>query len=1090
VVSGASIKPNWDGLQAGFFDFLDHVTILSKDEGRVQMEMYDAQRYFFDEIFDGLRRDIHWFVCGKGRQLGICLDPQTRVLTADLRWICIAELTPGTEIISVDEHSEGPRCGRKMRSGLVEAVVRVRRPAYRITFDDGRSLICTGQHPWLSRKNDTAWFWRSIEEPRPDLNQGNSQGILEIGTKVRWATRAPGDLEDGFFKSRFWENRAVPGDYATITNIEFVGERDLVDLQTSRGTYIAEGFVSHNTTACLMFDVFYAGAVDDLMAGFVVDTDSNKEKFRAVLKEMMELLPPSHRLPVARGGDNRNFLRLQNGNILDYLVAGTKRGLGTLGRSRSLNFVHATECRSYGDEESIEAFKDTLSEIFPWRLYLWETTGKGYNLFYDLWEEAIADSITKQTIFVTWWRKRTYSYRRNTPLFERYGWPERSKDELEAEAIVKRDYGHQITDEQWAWYRHRSDPIARAEEHDEDEPQDFRQEVVTQEHPHFPDQMFRGTGSPFMPNEFLAPAFERALKLKFRGYHYHLGDSLDAMRLVPTKFLKFAQLKVWEPPSPIGEYILGADTAYGISDRGDAFCVQVVRCFADRMVQVAEFRDPNIQPFQFAWVLLHLAGWYGLCRYVLELNGSGEAVWNELRNLKQLVEKGLIKPPPFDPPDREQPLEPPDPDIAPVNDPRRAYSHVTQYLYRRSDSLMGGGFNYHMRCLSIDEVLPTPEGWVRMEDVKPGDQVFDERGVACPVNAVSEIKLGHDCFRLVFDDGSSIVADAEHLWPIEDYWPTRTVDLRPGADEIALTGPLDIEPKELPIDPYVLGAWLGGSKDVSGIVGQVGIHDLQVSLRDLSVLGDKHIPQIYLRGSRLQREELLLGLMNTDGTLGFNSDRQCSFATTNLKIADGFAELLRTLGIKPHFQTLNAESYHFFWFTGGSPEAWRHHRLIAVEPVPSVPVRCIEVYSPSHLYLAGVGMIPTHNTTLETKFTFMMQFADRFMLNEFEINSVPCLEEMKRLKKDGRSLEPEGKGKDDRPISCGLATRAYMDDVRKKLVSENRTYAIEMQREAMGGAEDSMQARYMQMMMQTALAGKATARRQVRRTERRQRWGW
>ena len=37
----------------------------------------------------------------------------------------------------------------------------------------------------------------------------------------------------------------------------------------------------------------------------------------------------------------------------------------------------------------------------------------------------------------------------------------------------------------------------------------------------------------------------------------------------------------------------------------------------------------------------------------------------------------------------------------------------------------------------------------------------------------------------------------------------------------------------------------------------------------------------------------------------------------------------------------------------------------SIEEVPSVPVRCIQVDSPSHLYLAGPSMIPTHNTEAE-----------------------------------------------------------------------------------------------------------------------------
>ena len=37
----------------------------------------------------------------KARQIGFCVDPSTRVLTADLRWVCIADLAEGDEIISV-----------------------------------------------------------------------------------------------------------------------------------------------------------------------------------------------------------------------------------------------------------------------------------------------------------------------------------------------------------------------------------------------------------------------------------------------------------------------------------------------------------------------------------------------------------------------------------------------------------------------------------------------------------------------------------------------------------------------------------------------------------------------------------------------------------------------------------------------------------------------------------------------------------------------------------------------------------------------------------------------------------------------------
>jgi replicative DNA helicase len=40
------------------------------------------------------------------------------------------------------------------------------------------------------------------------------------------------------------------------------------------------------------------------------------------------------------------------------------------------------------------------------------------------------------------------------------------------------------------------------------------------------------------------------------------------------------------------------------------------------------------------------------------------------------------------------------------------------------------------------------------------------------------------------------------------------------------------------------------------------------------------------------------------------------------------------------------------------------HYIVDVRPVPSVPVRCVQVTGADHLYLAGRSMIPTHNSTL------------------------------------------------------------------------------------------------------------------------------
>jgi replicative DNA helicase len=47
-------------------------------------------------------------------------------------------------------------------------------------------------------------------------------------------------------------------------------------------------------------------------------------------------------------------------------------------------------------------------------------------------------------------------------------------------------------------------------------------------------------------------------------------------------------------------------------------------------------------------------------------------------------------------------------------------------------------------------------------------------------------------------------------------------------------------------------------------------------------------------------------------------------------------------------------------------ERWRY--IVDVRSAPSQPVRCVQVDSKDHLYLAGRGMIPTHNSTLALDF--------------------------------------------------------------------------------------------------------------------------
>jgi replicative DNA helicase len=231
------------------------------------------------------------------------------------------------------------------------------------------------------------------------------------------------------------------------------------------------------------------------------------------------------------------------------------------------------------------------------------------------------------------------------------------------------------------------------------------------------------------------------------------------------------------------------------------------------------------------------------------------------------------------------------------------------------------------------------------------------------------------------------------------------------------TRPLDLPAQKLPLPPYALGVWLGdghaagarittadpeiivhleadglwvvpGDRSYSLRLPQRRNHHgtVQGMLRTLGVLGNKHIPMAYLRASEAQRRLLLAGLVDTDGTVAASGAVQ--FSVTSRRLAEETRELIVGLGYrcsmttKPVKGRTAASSTAYTLTFSTTDEVFRLERkrllhkerrgpgrtgkrlITAVRPVPSVPVRCVEVDSADHLYLASRSMVPTHNSTL------------------------------------------------------------------------------------------------------------------------------
>lgn len=386
--------------------------------------------------------------------------------------------------------------------------------------------------------------------------------------------------------------------------------------------------------------VFWAYVHPGLRIALVYDTDSNKEDARQEIKRFVEVLPGSHRLDTAE--HNRYHTVFPNGSRIAYFVAGIKKskGSGGLGRSRGINCAGCTEISSWGDIEGLRAFERSLAETFHDRLYIWESTARGFNIFHEMWEDAKADDLTKKAIFIGWWAKEIYriSEKTHPEMFKRYGTEPPDEHEQARIDLVAERYGHVVDQEQLAWYRHEFDPNREG-----DDREHAGQDIIQQELPWTEEEAFLLSGSEFFPGDRLTETMRQASKKTVRGYNYYMTDEFTGTVVEPAKVAKKAWLKVWQEPEFGATYVLGADPAYGSSDDSYNHCAQVLRCYADGVEQVAEFCSSEPDTRQFAWALVHLAGAYENCRFLLELNGPGHAVWNEIRNLRTLIEMGYLR---------------------------------------------------------------------------------------------------------------------------------------------------------------------------------------------------------------------------------------------------------------------------------------------------------------------------------------------------------------------------------------------------------------------------------------------------------------
>ena len=372
------------------------------------------------------------------------------------------------------------------------------------------------------------------------------------------------------------------------------------------------------TTISLALDLYWHFINNGLQGTLTTDTEENRDMFRSTLAMYMDGLPKEYKIPLI--AHNRNQLSLKNRSRLFYQVAGL-RAKGTLGRGKAITYLHGTETSSWGDEEGLASLLASLAETNPNRLYIFESTARGFNMFHEMYTTA-KRARTQKAIFCGWWRNEFYAADPNSDVYKVYWDGKLSPEEKEWTRDIKKLYGVEINSRQMAWWRWKMLEGIKDES------------LMMQEFPPTEDYAFIMTGTSFFSTARCTDAAKIAKKLTYDSYRYVFGANFQDTDVVKSTE-RLATLKVWEEPVDTAYYVIGADPAYGSSDWADRFCIQVFRCYSDGMEQVAAFATSELNTYQFAWVIAHLAGAYKNSTLNLEVNGPGQAVINELRNLKR-----------------------------------------------------------------------------------------------------------------------------------------------------------------------------------------------------------------------------------------------------------------------------------------------------------------------------------------------------------------------------------------------------------------------------------------------------------------------
>lgn len=374
------------------------------------------------------------------------------------------------------------------------------------------------------------------------------------------------------------------------------------------------------------------------------------------------------------------------------------------------------------------------------------------------------------------------------------------------------------------------------------------------------------------------------------------------------------------------------------------------------------------------------------------------------------------------------------------------------------------------KCLGKDTPVMMYDGNTKLvQDIKVGDLLMGDD--SSPREVLSIARGTDQLYRVIPVKGDSYVVNSNHILSLKESPCGKGQFIKGRVRDVSLQKylkyskftkhhlkgyrvPIDFSDKEIPIDPYILGFWLGNGANegpristsfkevveyIDSLVQPMGLsvkkvkgdnvdyditcdrdseaydllddkrypNSIRTALKDLNLIDNKHIPDIYKKNNREIRLRLLAGIIDSDGY----SDKKMDFDLlfTNKLLSEDIVYVARSLGfsayIKECEKSYNCERKGKRY--KGKVKAYRFN--ISGDGLSDIPVvalkrRILNRKQKKDVLVTGIKIVPEN---IGEYYGFEISGNGRFLLGDFTVthNTTVLKAFVQILKENGISFE-------------------------------------------------------------------------------------